>query len=101
MIKQKIFTRCNFCWTWKKIDRFLLNHYKDRDDVKKIVVFDEWYYNYKEVTKFKNDYLKIDCYLVNDSFCYNKAIREGLEKKFLLQANFIYQISITTLKEKK
>ena len=70
-----------FAGLGKKIDRFLLNHYKDRDDVKKIVVFDEWYYNYKEVTKFKNDYLKIDCYLVNDSFCYNKAIREGLEKK--------------------
>ena len=42
-----------------KIDRPLLSLYKNKNEVKKIVVFDEWYYNYKEVTKFKNEYLKI------------------------------------------
>jgi hypothetical protein len=70
-----------FAGLGKKIDRPLLRFYGNRDEVKKIVAFDEWYYNYKEVTKFKNEYLKINTYLVNDKFCYNKAIREGLDKK--------------------
>lgn len=70
-----------FAGLGKKIDRPLLSLYKNKNEVKKIVVFDEWYYNYKEVTKFKNEYLKIDCYLVNDKFCYNKAIKEGLDKE--------------------
>jgi len=65
----------------KNIDKKILQIYNNNNDVKKIVVFDEWYYNYKDVTKFRNKYLKINSYLVNDKICYNKALREGLDKK--------------------
>ena len=64
-----------------KMDRILLNFYKNKDEVKKIVVFDEWYYNYKKAITYRNKQLKINTYLVNDKFCYNKAIKEGLDKK--------------------
>ena len=68
------------------IDKLLLNSYRNNNEVKKIIVFEEWHYNYKKAIIFNNDYLKIDTYLVNDKFCYHKAIKEGLEKKKLFVA---------------
>ena len=56
----------------EKIDKRLLSIYQNRHEVK-IVVFDEWFYNYKDVTKYKNKYLKINSYLVNDRLCYKKG----------------------------
>ena len=73
----------------RSIDKVLLNFYRDRNEVKKIVVFEEWYYNYKKAIRFKNNYLKIDSYLVNDKFCRDKAIKEGLdEKKIFVTCQF-------------
>ena len=64
-----------------KMDRSLLNFYRNKDEVKKIVLFDEWYYDYKRAITYRNKQLKIDTYLVNDKLCYYKAIKEGLDKK--------------------
>lgn len=66
------------------IDKLLLNFYRNKSEIKKIIVFEEWHYNYKESIKFKNDYLNLDYYMVNDKFCYDKAIKDGLEKKKIL-----------------
>ena len=91
-----------FAGLGRKIDRPLLSFYENRDEVKKIVAFDEWYYNYKEVTKFKNKYLKINTYLVNDRFCYNKAIREGLDKKkIIITGQFHLSNILNNFKSKK